>query len=1251
MSQTVDEIAELINKMRDENGRSSENLEKVLGGINAKLELLSDDDNLDSIRIYISELKKLVEDKSVAESIKFEEIHKDCSNLLSYQDELAKGEEVKALFNSFNDAFEKFLIETASRKECLDSIENKINEINLKAFDKKEIIDSVSNNLKQLKKDIIDSENSKTFIISNGFNNINNILTNLPQMLDSLQKNIIQISGDNSENVARTIQELNSQIENVKLAIADSTNFERIDDSLDKLVNKIDNINNESFENDIQEVKDLIMQMNFELNLSKNENEQNLKNINEEYSNKISAVNQNISDIRQYIEETIISIKEYIKEAEQISNDNREIKYVDLSKRLMNIESSLIKSSEDYENRSEDLKSKFSEFVQIIENSKSSTEEKILASLDEINNIKNEFSVLNESLRTISISNDEKSKESISVIDAGIENIILTLNNLADDVKKGSEATVKELIENSENKFLGIKNLLEELKSDDSSSIVLEKISETADNLNSELKLVSTDIIDALRYKSEDIVRAFVNIKEVVESFTEFDIENVIKNLKSQLEDSFLSFSVDINKELISHSESFSKFEQAYKDSFEKISVIEEFVTEKFQNNIEFINITIEKSINDLKNSIGEDFNNQIQNLHEYFSSVLNQSEVIESIDTIKDELSEKFNSMTVGQNLLSAKQDEIQDEINKLLDNIKSFINVASQKLVDDINTDKIIDEIHQIQEKNELLASSIDALNAKMDVFATDSAAEELQQRFDDIENANNEFSEKLSSVNAKLDVLAADSTNEELQQRFDDIENANNEFSEKLSSVNAKLDVLAADSTNEELQQRFDDIENANNIFSEKLSSLNTKLNIIATDTAKDDIMSKLDESSQKTEKFISNIVENLNVKVDAIAANDSLENLLYEIDDVKNIISEQHKIFEASSDERLTAIDKYLKDVLFKLDNVDLEKNTSDIKDSIMNALISVVDQISFVEESEDIKDFVEERTDEISKSILEVQNQLKQLTSSDDAFDYTYTLQDVESDIAKLRLAINNIQSADYTDLSDEIKRIVDAVNSLENSLTQDEMINLKANMESLNDDILSISVRTNKILLNSDESFKNLNEDLSNFRDIIYKLEDRINNLDNTEITSRIEKKLDRVQIMAVASVNADKVFHQALMYLGEWVDITTENILSVSEKVSRISDIENNINDIKTSMPDKFEVLEELRELLPDNQDLINRLVSKFQLQEERIDILENKLEKVLSILEEKNDTVLNRKVDKIEKMLSKLGTNIEKLTSYVDE
>ena len=168
-----------------------------------------------------------------------------------------------------------------------------------------------------------------------------------------------------------------------------------------------------------------------------------------------------------------------------------------------------------------------------------------------------------------------------------------------------------------------------------------------------------------------------------------------------------------------------------------------------------------------------------------------------------------------------------------------------------------------------------------------------------------------------------------------------------------------------------------------------TLSNKVDIIAADNSLDMLYDKFDEFSE-TEDKVAEMLTALHQKVDVIAMDDNDFDIEEEIDDIKELIFEQRKYFEVASDEKANAIDKYLKDVLLKLDNVDLEKNSEDIKETIMNALVSLVDQISFVEETEEIKDFVEEKTDAIKQGLIEVQNQLRQLASPDDDFGYSYT---------------------------------------------------------------------------------------------------------------------------------------------------------------------------------------------------------------------------------------------------------------------
>ena len=310
-------------------------------------------------------------------------------------------------------------------------------------------------------------------------------------------------------------------------------------------------------------------------------------------------------------------------------------------------------------------------------------------------------------------------------------------------------------------------------------------------------------------------------------------------------------------------------------------------------------------------------------------------------------------------------------------------------------------------------------------------------------------------------------------------------------------------------------------------------------------------------------------------------------------------------------------------------MDNSSDFNSLREDIITAVFNVFDQISFIEESEDIKDFVEEKTDEINQNLTEVKQQLKQFADND------YTLQDVESDIAKLRLVLNDLSASSsnegINEISDNINRIVSSVENLQTSLTQEQMFELKDNFEKLNEDIVSLSTRTNKLLLNSDESANTLND----FSNLISQLEERINYLDSKEITERIEDKLDRTMTVISENNASSNVMRQALIYIGEWIDTTSEKIDSLCEQANEFDNIKESLERLQDGMP----------------KDIVEFLTDKFEEQQERMDRLEMKLEKLLSAVDNIDDTKLIKKVEKLDKQLTKVSTNIEKLTSYVDE
>lgn len=929
----------------------------------------------------------------------------------------------------------------------------------------------------------------------------------------------------------------------------DERNVEKFDKILTNINEKLEFMNSDN--ESVEMIKMYLTELKNIVNSDFNSTEEKFNNVETKLDKSL--------DISSHIKDLSENLKEYITELNEASRTLEVEGANNISEKLTDLEEVIVHSSENYEQNLQVLDGKISEFSTTIEGIKNLTDDKISASLGEINDVRAELEAVRDYLINMKNSADENSASSIQTFEDGVEKIISEIAQISEKSFQANNEVLNAELAKIEEKFDALLSSLidaqtkwkDNLKEDLATNEV--NFTEKLTNLKQEVELVNTDIVDILQNKSDEILQAFEPIKISIDALKEIGLNDLIEKIKLELETSFLNFSVDINGELATTSEAVSRLEQAYKETFNKIEVIENCVSEKLHEKLELVNVTIENNARDVKDFFEQKLEEYSKNLSEFVEE--NNVKVVDSVDNLKTEISARLDDFNEGQKEITEQNNVISANISTLGDNLKNYVQSACE------NT---IEKYSPLETK-----TSLEALRDKINEFVAMS---------------------KVDSANSKV---ALEELDKNLNQNLTEISDSNQDVSQMISSLHDKIDVMVADSSFDELNYRLDEVSETEDKVSEMLSALNEKVDIIAMDTSDFDIID--------------------------------------EISDIKDLIFEQRKYFESAPDEKAVEIDKYLKDVLTKLENVDLEKSSEDIKDSIMNALVSLVDQISFVEETEEIKDFVEEKTDIINKNLIAVQNQLKQIASSGDDFDYSYTLQDVESDIAKLRLAITHLSGNDYESLSGDIKKIVTSVEGLENSLTQDQIVDLKNDIEKLNEDILSISSRTNKLLLSSDESYKALNDGLNNFQELVGKL------IKNTKVTEQLEHKIDNIQAISAKSLNTYKVFHQVMMYLGEWIDSSTESISNITEKTSEITNIKEEINELKSLVPEKVE--------------LLNELENKFEQQETRIDRLEMKLDKVLSTLEEKDDMVLNRKVDKLEKMLSRLGNNIEKLTSYVDE
>lgn len=1278
------------------------NISEEINLIPSKISFASLEDKISYSQSVLNSLRELITETSEQEnaiiSERFEKLEKSFESIVTDSDftgfRTNLADFVQKIIDNSTVLNTKLSYTTERIEHILTTIENLDNS---EEFDK--VLNTVNQNAgENLDKILADIENLKTRISEEISSNsktyfddlsikIANIISEISDVKSNLEEKCENVSEDISQNVSTAFASTKISMENVIVAMNNLNDMlkEQSEKNAETILANIDELNGkvDEFSTDIVD----------ELRSS-------FSDIKTGFSSDIAS---NISDLKLHLGDVVESLRNYVSELNDNSETSKKVVDEKISKKLLAMETAIENCSDVYEDKMATLQVKLAEFAQNVQNTSSDVNEKISSSIEELGDIKQEIVSVQEALGEVKSSADEKTEKILMLLDENVKEILTVIENLEKSTLKDINSSINENIDLIENKFSTVLDVLEKFNSETG---LAGSIEEKFSALKQEIGLVNTDITGTIQSSRDEILQNFEDIKKSFDDFSDYDFNKLMADLKILLETSFMNFSVDVNGELASSSEAIMRLEQAYKDIFNKITLIEDCVSEKLQNDIELLNITIETNSKNLQCLFEEKLDEYIGDMKSQIANMLEDTRVVDAISNTKEEINVKLDVVldkqdNIEKNITETISNNAEDVSNKIYGNIfslgeelKKHIKSTCDEVVEKTVDQTVKQTVEQTVEKCDTskCEENIDILNQKVDALVLSTDKDEIINSIDELgesaEQANNVLNEKIDILvsstdkdeilnsldelgakteqandvlNQKIDALVISTDNEEILHSLEEIEakadKTGSDLTETLESLIARVDIIASDdslkSDLENITEKLDDFEENTEYFKNALDTLSNKVDIIAADNSLDILYDKFDEFSE-TEDKVAEMLTALHQKVDVIAMDDNDFDIEEEIDDIKELIFEQRKYFEVASDEKANAIDKYLKDVLLKLDNVDLEKNSEDIKETIMNALVSLVDQISFVEETEEIKDFVEEKTDAIKQGLIEVQNQLRQLASPDDDFGYSYTLQDVESDIAKLRVAITHLSGNDFENLSGDIKKIVNSVEGLETTLTQEQIIGLKGNIEKLNEDILSISSRTNKILLTSDESNKALNDGLNNFGNLVEKLEDRLEYLDNTEATERLERKIESIQSMAVESANADKVFHQVMMYLGEWIDTTTENISSITEKTSEINLIKENVNDVIEKVSDIQDIkdnIEELRSAVPEKSELLSELENKFEQQEARIDRLEMKLEKILSTLEEKDDMVLNRKVDKIEKMLSRLGTNIEKLTSYVDE
>ncbi len=524
---------------------------------------------------------------------------------------------------------------------------------------------------------------------------------------------------------------------------------------------------------------------------------------------------------------------------------------------------------------------------------------------------------------------------------------------------------------------------------------------------------------------------------------------------------------------------------------------------------------------------------------------------------------------------------------------------------------------------------------------------------------------------------------------------------------------LPVNSADKSNdnidmEQIQERFNDLNlaitsvlSAIKIIDKKYTELKSFQEVI--DNLTTNVVSPILLASGDIKSFVENTSNNFAeinnfVKEYDKGAFNELQNKVEKIADTVNI--DVNRLFNLVDEFKTTTdlSNHTISDNMEKIENMLTEYNenleeltksaTADvIKDGVKSLndefyleLLDLFNSLSFEEETEDLKDFIEGvlesitvKTDENSeklnsimlqfKSLLnkidgieKAQNSISDYLKPEDTADLVYSFDDIQSDLAKMRLVLNDISksvaSSDIVEeISDKIRKTGEQIENVSRLLgtssdTDENVTDIRQKIEELNSQVYDISVRTNKLILSNEDSTLELKNNLEIFKEVFDKANpEKLYDLfyELTHYFNDVTEKINEVLLTTKASHTEAVTIKNALVYVGEWLDNAT-NVLE---------ELRTNSAELLKQKNETDTLYQEIKTLRQSIDSDITNIMARIKLHEEdtqkRFDKLEAKIDELLANKTSSKETTsrpINTKLDNINKKFGEMEEVLSKLS-----
>ena len=759
----------------------------------------------------------------------------------------------------------------------------------------------------------------------------------------------------------------------------------------------------------------------------------------------------------------------------------------------------------------------------------------------------------------------------------------------------------------------------------------------------------------------------------------------------------------------------FSEEQENQKFAFNSIVAhIEKFGTLEETNDSMRANFAIVKEQNTI---INENVNKQMDLLKQFNESVeTHNKQALEDLNTIIFSLKEFSESVNDDAKEVKEFVNSKVDSIIKKIHETDSFIEVLNTNLTtlvqvvgnifDDEEFASLRDDVADVLVKINILSEALNNIATKSEML------ENSEKNKEEIKQHNLELITNLETkILSKLDFSDLNQIKDCTEKMFFQGTEVLKEEMWSLKDSVSNIEKISV--TKEDFDKKLEEL---NTLISEQTNLLRDDITDVISEesvAASNQIAEISDVLSGFKSDFQASIAdENAKASQKMEEVSDSLDILKY---DIKEIVSAEaqnsyDRISEISA--TIDTLKKDISDIILNEQNEQISDALKNLQNKFVTQLIQIADNISFSAEAEDINDSILNCSDEIKQKISEDIQDIKQeiellkgvsdtenenivnlLTRIDDALqsdiskdlktlisgfklltnglkeekDYVYTLPDIESDLSKIRLDlrqilkllvnVDGITEENSTDISSKINNIKQAIDKLSESPITAEVSEIKALFDGLNEDIASISKRTNKLIIASDETNKVLRANIQSFTSLINAFEKQSREFYNSAFLRDTSARVDNIAQSVNAILKSDQVLNEAFMYMGEWIDSASDSFDEIKNDLTKIkrnlmSDEETPIEKLEMSFRNLCKKVEFQDARIEAIDDKLNKIIS----QQNETKELKSLIEYVASQVSVTNEKIIEnekfaQKINNMEKQLKKIEKNVAVITEFIDE